>query len=171
MITVSELAKRCNISRTTVLYYERIGLLQPNHRSDNGYRWYGEQQIQRLKSIMAFRSYGVSVSDIAALLDNDEQQQAQSELLKNQFQTLEDEIQKLRKQQQAIVVTLQEPDMLAEKVVSKARWVEIMISLGFDEQDMTQWHQTFEKMKPKQHQAFLQSLGIDDQEIERIRKL
>ncbi|WP_394202958.1 MerR family DNA-binding transcriptional regulator [Shewanella waksmanii] len=36
MYTVSQLAKKCNTSRTTVLYYERQGLVQPALRSDNG---------------------------------------------------------------------------------------------------------------------------------------
>ena len=43
MLTVTQLAKAYNISRTTILYYERAGLLL-NCRSDNGYRWYGEKE-------------------------------------------------------------------------------------------------------------------------------
>jgi len=170
MLTVTELARRCDISRTTVLYYERIGLLKPNYRSDNGYRWYGDKEIERLKSIMAYRAFGVPVADIAPLLKSDGKQE-QPILLKNQFRNLEDEINKLRKQQQAIVVMLQEPDMLDEKVVSKARWIEIMVSLGFDDNDMVTWHQNFEKMKPIQHQKFLESLGIEAEEIKQIRNL
>lgn len=168
MLTVTELARSCGISRTTVLYYERIGLLKPNCRSENGYRWYGDKEIERLKSIMAYRSFGMPVADIAPLLDNTSKQ-SQPKLLKNQFQNLGDEITKLRKQQQAIVVMLQEPELLDEKVVSKSRWVDIMISLGFSDKDMIEWHHNFEVMKPKQHQKFLESLGIEPEEIKKIR--
>jgi DNA-binding transcriptional MerR regulator len=42
MLTVTKLAKTCDISRTTVLYYEREGLLTPKLRAENGYRWYGD---------------------------------------------------------------------------------------------------------------------------------
>ncbi|WP_247671245.1 hypothetical protein [Pseudoalteromonas sp. MMG005] len=62
---------------------------------------------------------------------------------------------------------LQEPDMLNEQVVSKARWVEIMVSLGFDDKDMAAWHHSFEAMKPTQHQRFLESLGITAEEIKK----
>lgn len=170
MLTVTALARKCDISRTTVLYYERIGLFEPCYRSDNGYRWYGNKEVERLKSIIAYRSFGVPVLDIAPLLDNDDQH-SQSEVLKGQFKNLENEILKLRKQQQAIVVMLQEPELLDEKVVEKSRWIEIMESLGFDKNDMAEWHHNFEIMKPKQHQKFLESLGIDSDEIKTIRNL
>lgn len=42
MLTVSRLAKSLNLSRTTVLYYEKQGLLKPRFIAENGYRWYGE---------------------------------------------------------------------------------------------------------------------------------
>jgi len=170
MLTVTQLARSCDISRTTVLYYERIGLLVPSCRSENGYRWYGDKEVTRLKSIISYRSFGVPVADISPLLES-KSTQAQPELLKNQFQNLEDEIQKLRKQQQAIVVMLQEPELLEEKVVSKTRWVDIMISLGFSKKDRVEWHQNFETMKPVQHQKFLESLGISAEEIIKIRSL
>ncbi|KZN39370.1 hypothetical protein N480_00645 [Pseudoalteromonas luteoviolacea S2607] len=168
MLTVTELAKKCEISRTAVLYYEKVGLLMPSCRSDNGYRWYSEKEVNRLKSILAYRAFGMSISDIAKLVSS-ESEQEQGALLKSQFHTLAREIQTLKKQQQAIVVMLQEPDLLEEKVVSKSRWVEIMISLGFSESDMIEWHRNFERMKPIQHQAFLESLGISSTEIEAIR--
>ncbi len=57
MLTVTKLAKTCNISRSTILYYEREGLLKPTLRSENGYRWYGEPELKRLKGIIQFRSF------------------------------------------------------------------------------------------------------------------
>ncbi len=36
MLTVTQLANKLNISRATVLYYEREGLLLPTTRGDNG---------------------------------------------------------------------------------------------------------------------------------------
>ncbi|MBQ4810332.1 MerR family transcriptional regulator [Pseudoalteromonas luteoviolacea] len=168
MLTVTELARKCEISRTAVLYYERVGLLTPNCRSENGYRWYSEREVKKLKSILAYRSFGMSVADIATLVSS-ESDQEQAALLKSQFHTLAREIQTLKRQQQAIVVMLQEPSLLEEKVVTKSRWVEIMISLGFSDKDMIEWHRNFERMKPEQHQAFLESLGIPPHEIKKIR--
>ncbi len=169
MLTVSQLAKSCGVSRATVLYYERIGLLLPKSRSDNGYRWYSDVERQRLAEIVRFRAFGVAVADLAKLLDakNDNTQAA---LLSAQFNNLEQQIVELRKQQAAIVELLQLPIQEEQKMVTKARWVEIMQASGFSEEDMISWHRNFEKMEPAEHHKFLQSLGIEPSEIERIRR-
>ncbi|GFS23903.1 MerR family transcriptional regulator [Elysia marginata] len=168
MLTVTQLARKYDISRTTVLYYERVGLLCPRNRSENGYRWYGEEEIKRLEAIIAYRSFGVPISNIASLLDR-EDDLSQERILRDQFTLLEKEIQKLRQQQKAIVMLLEQPDLLEQQMVNKERWVEIMQAAGFSEEDMKNWHQQFEKMEPDAHQEFLESLKIDQDEIADIR--
>ncbi|CAH1562800.1 MerR family transcriptional regulator [Vibrio owensii] len=169
MLTVTQLARECGLSRTTILYYEREGLLAPAHRSDNGYRWYGEKEIQRLKTISSYRSYGLPISSIRTLLA--QKGKSQAEILKDHFNELEREIQNLRAQQKAIVVLLQEPQLIEDNIVTKERWVQIMQAAGFSENDMVTWHQKFEEMEPAEHQKFLESLGIEQDEIVRIRAL
>jgi len=51
----------------------------------------------------------------------------------------------------------------------KLKSVEIMKMSGFDEEDMTNWHKKFEEMEPEEHQLFLESLGIKQEEIKQIR--
>lgn len=170
MQTVTQLAKLFNLSRTTILYYERVGLLAPNFRAANGYRWYGEKEVQQLTNIVAYRAFGMPISDILALMTQTSDS-SQPQLLKAQFYKLEQEINKLRKQQEAIVATLKEPELLEDKMVTKQRWVEIMRASGFDDNDMKAWHKNFEKMEPTEHQKFLESLGINDNEIAQIRAL
>ncbi|WP_199478824.1 MerR family transcriptional regulator [Vibrio harveyi] len=169
MLTVTQLARECGLSRTTILYYEREGLLAPAHRSENGYRWYGEKEMQRLKNISSYRSYGLPISSIRTLLA--QKGKSQAEILKDHFNELEREIQNLRAQQKAIVVLLQEPQLIEDNIVTKERWVQIMQAAGFSESDMVTWHQKFEEMEPAEHQKFLESLGIEQDEIVRIRAL
>ncbi|PMO38831.1 MULTISPECIES: MerR family transcriptional regulator [Vibrio] len=169
MLTVTQLARECRLSRTTILYYEREGLLAPAHRSENGYRWYGEKEMQRLKTISSYRSYGLPISSIRTLLA--QKGKSQAEILKDHFNELEREIQNLRAQQKAIVVLLQEPQLIEDNIVTKERWVQIMQAAGFSENDMVTWHQKFEEMEPAEHQKFLESLGIEQDEIVRIRAL
>ena len=169
MLTVTQLARECGLSRTTILYYEREGLLAPAHRSENGYRWYGEKEIQRLKTISSYRSYGLPISSIRTLLA--QKGKSQAEILKDHFNELEREIQNLRAQQKAIVVLLQEPQLIEDNIVTKERWVQIMQAAGFSENDMVTWHQKFEELEPAEHQKFLESLGIEQDEIVRIRAL
>ncbi len=168
MLTVTQLARKYDISRTTILYYERVGLLCPHNRSENGYRWYGAEEIKRLEAIIAYRSFGVPISNIAALLYR-EDDLSQERILRDQFTLLEKEIQKLRQQQKAIVMLLEQPNLLEQQMVNKERWVEIMQAAGFSEEDMKNWHQQFEKMEPDAHQEFLESLKIDQDEIADIR--
>ncbi|MCG7586555.1 MerR family transcriptional regulator [Photobacterium sp. OFAV2-7] len=169
MLTVTQLAKACNISRTTVLYYERVGLLKPTSRSENGYRWYGKEEVQRLQTILSYRSFGLPVKEIAPLIEPHDDIKSE-QTLRNQFNALEQEIQTLRQQQKAIVMLLEQPVLLEQNMMTKERWVEIMRMAGLSEQDMTNWHIQFEKMAPEAHQDFLESLNIDSEEIERIRQ-
>lgn len=169
MLTVTQIAKQFGVSRTTILYYEKEQLLIPAYRSENGYRWYGENEIKRLEAITSYRSYGLSVASIRTLLNRDGE--SQSQILKDHFNELEREIQNLRAQQKAVVVLLQEPSLLEENIVNKQRWVEIMVAAGFTENDMVKWHQKFEQLEPLEHQKFLESLGISSEEIVNIRAL
>lgn len=170
MLTVTQLANHCGISRSTVLYYEKVGLIQAKQRSDNGYRRYGNKEIERLKQIVSYRSYGIPTASIIELL-NQNKDRKQNQILKDHFNDLEKNICELRKQQSAIVVLLKEPALLKKNKVTKRHWTETMVSAGFDENAMIRWHHTFEKMEPKKHQEFLESLGIDKKEIKQIRQL
>ena len=170
MLSVTQLARTCGISRATILYYEREGLLVPSHRSGNGYRWYGDAEKKRLEAIVAYRSYGIPFASIGDLLDRKEGI-SQSRILRDHFNKLEKEINLLRKQQKAIVALLQEPKLMEENMVTKERWVEIMEAAGFDEAAMRTWHRKFEEMEPEEHQKFLESLGIQADEIDRIRSM
>ena len=168
MLTVTQLARQYGISRATLLYYEREGLLLPASRSDNGYRWYSDKEIKRLGNIVSYRSYGIPVANIKDLLDR-KGKISQAEIMRQHFNKLEHEINTLRRQQKAIVALLQEPMSGKAKSFTKDQWVEIMKSSGFDEDVMTTWHRTFEEMEPEEHLKFLKSLGIDAKEIKVIR--
>ena len=54
--------------------------------------------------------------------------------------------------------------------MTKTQWVELFRETGLDEATMRQWHRLFEQRHPAQHQAFLESLGIDAAEITLIRQ-
>ena len=54
--------------------------------------------------------------------------------------------------------------------MTKTQWVELFRETGLDEATMRQWHRLFEQRHPAQHQVFLESLGIDAEEIALIRQ-
>lgn len=64
----------------------------------------------------------------------------QEHILRDQFNSLEQEIQKSRQQQKAIVMLLEQPTSPEQNMVNKERWVEIMKAAGLNEQDIKKWN-------------------------------
>lgn len=168
MLRVSEIAKQCGLSRTTILYYESCGLLKPALRSPAKYRLYGDRELRVLGQIRLYRSIGMSVKDIRLMLSSPENQAAA--LLKRRLRQLEEEIRQLRGHQAAILRLLRSKNILRRtKQMTKDKWVAIMKAAGFSSDDMHRWHREFEHAAPDDHQEFLQYLHIPEQEIRDIR--
>ena len=169
MLSVSQIAKRFGLSRTTILYYESCGLLKPGHRTSANYRLYGEKEAQVLEQICLYRSVGLSVSSIRAMLANPETDVAA--LLRRRLSELDSEIGRLREHQRVILRLLQSKTILRRtKNMTKDKWVSIMKAAGFSEDDMRRWHREFEKAAPEDHNEFLAYLHIPEAEITSIRE-
>ena len=169
MLTVSKLAHRYGLSRSTVLYYERIGLLTPALRSEANYRRYGDRDLRRLEQICVYRNAGLKLSDISTLLDRPENDAAS--VLKRRLLELDKEVETLRGHQQAIIRLLRNKNTLRRtKAMTKDKWVAIMKASGFTEADRNRWHAEFERSAPDDHQQFLEFLHIPQEEISLIRE-
>jgi DNA-binding transcriptional MerR regulator len=68
-LKVGDLAKRTGVSVRTLHYYDEIGLLSPSHRTEAGYRLYGEEDIIRLQQIVSLRQIGFSLEEIHECLE------------------------------------------------------------------------------------------------------
>jgi DNA-binding transcriptional MerR regulator len=166
--TVGVLARSFGLARSTLLYYDRIGLLPPARRSSTRYRLYGEDAQARLQAICTYRSVGLSLAEIRRLLQpgGGKAEQALTERLAR----LNEEIARLRDQQRVIVRLLGNRRLLARaRALDKRRWVEILAAAGLDEAGMHRWHVEFEALAPESHQDFLEALGIPAEEIASIR--
>ncbi|MCC6094184.1 MAG: MerR family transcriptional regulator [Eubacterium sp.] len=59
------------ITRKTLFYYDRIGLLTPSRRSGTQqFKLYDREKKSRLEKILEYRKAGLSISEIRALLDD-----------------------------------------------------------------------------------------------------
>jgi DNA-binding transcriptional MerR regulator len=172
MLTVTQLARRCGVSRTTLLYYESIRLIPPPQRSGSNYRCYSEADVQRLLQIRSYRDAGLTIDDIRAILStiSKHSEGKAAEVLKRRLVELEAEIATLRDHQRAILKLLQSNALGKAKMISKDKWVSIMKACGFTEEQMTRWHAEFERSAPSEHQEFLEFLHIPADEISNIRK-
>lgn len=66
---IGELAERAGVSHRTIHYYERIGLMAPAEREGAGYRYYDEQSVKRLEKIAVLKQLGLSLDEIASVID------------------------------------------------------------------------------------------------------
>jgi DNA-binding transcriptional MerR regulator len=55
-ITIAEAAERSGLSAHTLRYYERIGLIHPVGRRQNGHRRYGRDDIEWLEFLIKLRT-------------------------------------------------------------------------------------------------------------------
>lgn len=67
---IGQLAKLAGIPTSTVRYYERIGLLEPENRSYGNYRLYGEVSLNKVKFIRSAQATGFTLDDTKALLSD-----------------------------------------------------------------------------------------------------
>ncbi|MDR2514112.1 MAG: MerR family transcriptional regulator [Christensenellaceae bacterium] len=68
--TVKALADLAGLSERSLRYYDQIGLLRPAGRGENGYRFYGPAEIERLRQILFYRELGVELGEIRSILDD-----------------------------------------------------------------------------------------------------
>lgn len=72
MFRIGEFSKIAQVSGRLLRYYDEIDLLKPDHiDAETGYRYYSAEQLPRLNRILALKDLGLSLDQIARLL-NDE---------------------------------------------------------------------------------------------------
>lgn len=168
--TIGELGKSFGLSRSTLLYYDKLGLLTPSARSDANYRYYTAQDYERLAKIVIYRDTGMSLQAIGELLAGSSDSK-RVQVLESQLAQLNTEIAQLRKQQQITLELLGNIGIdCPVRSMNKHQWVRLLASTGMSDEDMTQWHREFEQRMPEAHQDFLESLNIPPEEIQAIRE-
>jgi len=169
MFTIGQVAKKYSLSRSTLIYYDSIGLLTPSGRSASNYRLYSAADLQKMDKISLFRQAGLSLNAITLLLNR--KGDGLNSTLEHRLSAINNEIQGLRNQQQVILKILQSKAPVKDsRVMSKKIWVSILQAAGLDEAGMNKWHIEFERTSPEAHQDFLESIGIAKAEIILIRE-
>ena len=165
---ITELAKKFGLSRSTLIYYDRIGLLKASGRSKAGYRQYSRKDLATLETISSFRQAGLTIEDIRRILSSKD---ANGMVLQQRLRALGEEIRALRTQQHLLgkMLHVQTLDQLPASV-DKHAWIEMLRAAGMDEAAMARWHVEFEQRAPEAHHEFLLSLGIPEHEAFLIRE-
>ncbi|WP_102691849.1 MerR family transcriptional regulator [Rummeliibacillus pycnus] len=92
--TTGEFAKICHVKKQTLFHYDEIGLLRPEVKKENGYRYYSYQQYEVFIVIELLKDLNMPLKDIRNFLSNKTPEQA-VQLLQNQLTQIDNKIQKL----------------------------------------------------------------------------
>lgn len=168
MYRIGQVAREFGLSRSTLLYYDRIGLLQPSARNEAAYRLYSPADRRRLETICDYRQAGLTLEDIRCLLEMAEDEN--SRVLQRRLAEIGAEIRVLQLKQRLLAGMLKAAaGGEVPTAVDKRTWVAMLRAAGMDDMAMERWHREFERRAPEAHQGFLQGLGISADEIRRIR--
>ncbi|MGH7467267.1 MAG: MerR family DNA-binding protein [Longimicrobiales bacterium] len=75
-LTVGALARAAGVGVQTIRFYERQGLLEEAPRSSSGYRWFGEDAVNRLRFVRRAQELGFTLREIRELIALQEDQLA-----------------------------------------------------------------------------------------------
>lgn len=167
-MTVGRLAARFGLSRTTLLYYDRLGLLRPAARTDAGYRIYDAADVARLATICRLRRAGLPLAEIRRAMDSDTPQLVA--VLAVRLDELDDQIEILRGRQRTILASLaagREGDRTWS--LDKAALTALLDAAGVGPDRQEAWHAAAESADGDLHQRLLESLDLPPDEVARIR--
>ncbi|MBP1989253.1 DNA-binding transcriptional MerR regulator [Paenibacillus eucommiae] len=69
LFKIGELARLADISPRTIDYYTKMGLLEPEKRSDTNYRFYSDETLTRLKRIESMKKEKYTLEEIKVSLE------------------------------------------------------------------------------------------------------
>ena len=152
MYRVSDICERVGISRSTVLYYERIGMISPSRERNNGYRLFSEQDFNQLILIRQLQKAGLSLKECKSFLAG----QVDAELLENRIFSLEQELLEMETAREVLCA-------LYGKVTGRS-----IKSETFSHR-LNEWHIKFDRQSSAAHIQWLQQLGFSEKEALHIR--
>jgi DNA-binding transcriptional MerR regulator len=72
MFRIGEFSKIAQVPGSLLRYYDEIGLLKPVHIDQwTGYRYYSARQLPRLHRILALKELGLTLDQIARLVNEE----------------------------------------------------------------------------------------------------
>ena len=134
MYRISELAESVGLSRATLLYYEKVGLLK-GKRQANGYRVYSDADRQRLLLMQQLQAGGLSLQECQACLDG----KLDRDMLGQRLAVLD------------------------AQIVEKGKSRDLLAAL-LGQSSLKDWHEEVERVAPEMHRAWLMSQGFSSAE-------
>lgn len=125
---IGEMSRLHNISKQTLIFYDKMGILKPNKIDEkNGYRYYTLEQFEELDTILTLKEIGMNLNDIKEYL-NRRTLNNSIELLEEQDNYLEKRIEELsdirKKINKKMKILNRTKKIQEEKVVIEEKYME-----------------------------------------------
>ncbi|WP_462173044.1 MerR family transcriptional regulator [Pseudoalteromonas xiamenensis] len=141
MYRISELAELVGLSRTALLYYEKLELIVAKRRA-NGYRVYNDEDVQTVRLIQQLQNGGLTLAECKACLKS----KLDKEVLNTRYTALKNDIEQ------------------------KQRSLDLLAGL-LGKSESKSWHTTLAQIAPDAHLNWLKVQGYDEKQALRIRWL
>ena len=141
MYRISELALLVGLSRTALLYYEKLNLIN-GKRQENGYRVYSDRDVQQVRLIQQLQSGGLTLAECKSCLES----KLDKSVLRLRYNELENEI----KQKEKSLALLS--SLLGDKTSKH-------------------WHETLSEIAPDAHIDWLKVQGLNEKQALRVKWL
>ena len=92
MVSMARACDMVGVARSTLLYYERAGIIKPDRNPTNGYRNYSQDHIHTLVLIRQLKKAGFSLKEADAIMKG----HLDPDLVLSRFHALEQEIRELK---------------------------------------------------------------------------
>lgn len=70
-LSIGQFSKKVSLTQRTLRVYEAAGLINAHTRGENKYRYYTEEQVEVVRRIKQFKSFGFTLNEIKSLLEVD----------------------------------------------------------------------------------------------------
>lgn len=145
-LSTGELAKMLGVTKQTVIYYDKIGLISPVKRDQKEYRYYTLEQADELDSILTFRNLGVPINTLKEYLS---------------VRNAEGCIEMLRKQKERVDLEIQKLDRVRKKIEGRSKLLEHVLEVkDFEKVEFSTESQEFYMIEPcikEDEKSYMQS--------------
>ena len=124
LFSIGELARYQNISKQTLIYYDKIGLFCPDYvNPDTGYRFYSARQLDLLDTIRIMKGLGFSLDEIRLHMED---------------YNLENSCRLLEGQLPVIEAQLRELSQIRQRILHKCTVLRQALDVGQDDRPVTE---------------------------------
>lgn len=166
MYTIRDLCDKSGLSRSTLLYYDSIGILSPTSRSGANYRLYSEEALMQLGRICTYREAGVPLDEIGHILDMGES--IERAVLEKTLSLLNKEARQIKQRQDKVTSMLHEEKGPISLDIDLRSVMSTLEAIGFGEDMLLKIHKMIEDESPDMHRKLLTLLDFSNDEVNSI---